>query len=71
MIRFRTVLDFIYVCDIREYLQKQTEYAINRLISDKWETIRYGDCYCIGLADAATGNLLHLVQHVSNHFLLL
>merc|ERR1712228_190091 len=54
-------------------LQEQAEYAINRLISDKSETIRYGGCYCIGLAYAATGNtnaisqLLHLaVSDVSN-----
>eukprot|EP01084_Bolivina_argentea_P228171 385432_1 len=54
-------------------LQEQAEYAITRLINDKSETIRYGGCYCIGLAYAATGNtsaisqLLHLaVSDASN-----
>jgi len=54
-------------------LQEQASYAINTLINDKDETIRYGGCYTIGMAYAATGNtlaiakLLHLaVSDVSN-----
>jgi len=54
-------------------LQEQASYAINTLIADKDETIRYGGCYTIGMAYAATGNtlaiakLLHLaVSDVSN-----
>jgi len=54
-------------------LQEQAEYAIQQLITDKLDTIRYGGCYTIGLAYAATANtsaiskLLHLaVSDVSN-----
>jgi len=54
-------------------LQERAQYAIDALLADKNETIRYGGCYTVGMAYAATGSpkaislLLHLaVSDVSN-----
>ena len=54
-------------------LQEQAQYAVDALVNDKSDTIRYGGCYTIGMAYAATGNpkaiatLLHTaVSDVSN-----
>jgi len=54
-------------------LQERAQYAIDALLADKNETIRYGGCYTVGMAFAATGSpkaislLLHLaVSDVSN-----
>jgi len=54
-------------------LQEQAQYAIDALIADKSDTVRYGGCYTVGMAYAATAStsaialLLHLaVSDVSN-----